>query len=115
MRIRHRNETSAAAGWTRDYRYAEPSWLEPDRVGNRLSAVESARDGAGFHYDEHGNTTAMPGLPALSWYPEDRLARVDANRVSHYSYDRSGRRTRARTGPDERISGRIRNQPDGGH
>ena len=44
LRMAHRSADPAYGGWTRDYRYREPSLLEPDRHGNRLSGVAPARE-----------------------------------------------------------------------
>ena len=38
LQVAHRSADPAFGGWTRDYRYREPSLLEPGRNGNRLSA-----------------------------------------------------------------------------
>ncbi|MEU9662852.1 DUF4951 domain-containing protein [Streptomyces chartreusis] len=95
LRVRHQNKADTAASWTRNYRYTEPSRLEPDRPGNRLT---SAGDEQRFGYDAHGNTTRLPGVGDLDWTPEDMLARIGAGAMtSHYVYDASRRRSRAVT------------------
>ena len=41
--VRHRSADLAHGGWTRVYRYHEPSLLEPDRTGNRLTGAGPMR------------------------------------------------------------------------
>ena len=41
--VRHRSADPAYGGWTRAYRYEEPSLLEPDRHSNRLTGTGPAR------------------------------------------------------------------------
>jgi RHS repeat-associated protein len=102
-RVRHVGADRSVPGWTRDYRYDEPSLLEPDRVANRLSAVIlGGRDETPgrFAYDVHGNMTSMPGLHVLRWDPEDRLhvsAREDLSPrqdATWAGYDQTGTRIR---------------------
>jgi RHS repeat-associated protein len=102
LEVRHTVTDPAVPGWTRRYRYDEPSLLEPDRTGNRLTdtgnrptrghepantpartgqlAVIGTSTGAdasrAFGYDAQGNTTSMPDLPVLAWDPEDRLHHI---------------------------------------
>ncbi|MEU7429879.1 SpvB/TcaC N-terminal domain-containing protein [Streptomyces sioyaensis] len=95
LSLEHR--ASTAPGWTRRFRYAEPSALEPEVTGNRLSGVGDGE----FAYDARGNTTAMPGLPVLRWDPEDQLETTarqvrgaGAPQTTYYSYDATGQRVR---------------------
>lgn len=95
LALEHR--ASTAPGWTRRFSYSEPSALEPEVTGNRLSG---AGDGD-FAYDARGNTTAMPGLPVLRWDPEDQLEATARQvrgagtpQTTYYSYDATGQRVR---------------------
>jgi RHS repeat-associated protein len=105
LRVGHRSADPAGGSWTRDYTYAEPSQLEPERTGNRLTAAGAAGDAPStpdrFGYDEQGNTVAMPGLALLRWDPEDQLhatARQVVNagtpQTTYYLYDPTGKRVR---------------------
>jgi RHS repeat-associated protein len=124
LRVTHRPADPAAGGWTRDYRYQEPSLLEPELHSNRLSGTGPARDPREryrFRYDEQGNTTSMPDIPALRWNPEDRLQATSRRAPSdgsladptYYIYDTAGQRIRkvaSRTrgaGPAARTAERI--------
>ena len=115
-RMAHRPADQAHGGWTRDYRYREPSLLEPARHSNRLTATAPARavtTPQRFSYDEQGNTTAMPEIPVLRWDQNDRLhatARDGARETTYYVYDAAGERARKvteRAGHATRKSERI--------
>jgi len=105
--VRHRSADPAYGGWTRAYCYDEPSLLEPDRHGNRLTGTGPARAPSPprpFGYDEQGNTTAMPEIPLLRWDYADRLhatARrpgrdtgTGQREMTYYVYDAAGQRAR---------------------
>ena len=66
----HRSADPAYGGWTRDYRYDEPSLLEPDRTrqpaDRQPGPTRSAIPLQPFGYDEQGNTTAMPEIPVMA-------------------------------------------------
>lgn len=105
LRVTHRSADPTYGGWTRDYHYREPSLLQPDRHGDRLSGCSSPRDVGehrAFRYDEQGNTIVMPELPALRWDPQDRLhltarhASADGRvpEPTYYVYDQTGQRAR---------------------
>jgi RHS repeat-associated protein len=101
VRTAHRGRKS---GWTRHYRYTEPSLLEPGVSGDRLSATTTADQvstAERFRYDRNGNITAMPGLPVLRWDPEERLQATSRQSAAHktsettyYVYDGTGQRVR---------------------
>lgn len=105
LRLAHRTTDPRHGGWTREYRYTEPSLLQPDRSSNRLTSTGPARHQhrkREFRYDEQGNTTSMPGTAVLGWDPEDRL-HVTARQASsgerlpapsYYVYDGTGQRVR---------------------
>ena len=99
LRMAHRSADPAHDGWTRDYRYREPSLLEPARHSNRLTAVGPARAVTHphrFSYDEQGNTTSMPAILVLRWDEYDRLhatARA-GQETTYYMYDAAGQRVR---------------------
>ena len=105
LRTAHRSADNAEGGWTRDYRYDEPSLLDPRRHSNRLTGSGPTRAASGpqrFSYDEQGNTTAMPDIPELRWDQNDRLhatARQAAQgsgvpETTYYVYDTAGQRLR---------------------
>ncbi len=119
LRVSHRTADPAQAGWTRDYRYREPSLLQPGRPSNRLTGFGPARSAGTpprFGYDEQGNITAMPEIQVLRWDPQDRL-HMTARQASagdripaptYYVYDGAGRRARKVT---ERAAGSGQSVP----
>ena len=87
----------AGGNWQRTYSYREASLLEPNQVSNRLSGVATDMHKAKIYpYDEHGNMTAMPHLPNMSWDFHDRLRHVklDSQNTAYYVYGADGRRVR---------------------
>jgi RHS repeat-associated protein len=110
LRIAHRSADNADGGWTRGYRYDEPSLLEPRRHGNRLTGTGPARAAASpqrLSYDEQGNITAMPEIPELRWDQNDRLHSTSRQAdqgggapetTTYYAYDAAGQRVRKVTG-----------------
>ncbi len=93
--IAHRG---ARSGWTRAYSYEEPSLLEPERAGDRLSAT-SVGDPEPYTYDGHGNMTRMPHLPRMEWSFKNELAATSrqvgsAPEITFQCYAADGRRTR---------------------
>jgi RHS repeat-associated protein len=71
-RVQHR--APGAGGWKREYDYSEPSALDPAQVSNRVSRAGLAAEATTpFGYDDHGNVTAMPELPSLTWDFKDQL------------------------------------------
>ena len=105
LRLAHRSADAQYGGWTRDFQYREPSLLQPDRPGNRLSRTGPPRESgeaSSLRYDEQGNATSLPGIPVLRWDPQDRL-HVTARHVladdrvpqpTYYVYDGAGQRAR---------------------
>lgn len=105
--------TRTHPGWTRTYRYEEPSALEPGKPSNRLTrttvgaAVETFSVG-GDGYDAHGNTLRMSQLRVMQWDYRDQLRMtrrqaVDAADIdgvqrrgerTWYIYDSAGARVR---------------------
>jgi RHS repeat-associated protein len=104
LRMVHHSADHAHGGWTRDYRFREPSLIEPARHSNRLTSSGPARAVAEpqqFSYDEQGNTTAMPGIPVLRWDEYDRLQATALQatdqgvpETTYYVYDAAGQRIR---------------------
>jgi RHS repeat-associated protein len=105
--VQHRSTDPAFGGWTRAYRYDEPSLLEPDQFSNRLTGTGPPREPVlprRFGYDEQGNTTGMPEIPLLQWDYADRLHATarHAGRngeccpqgATYYVYDAAGLRAR---------------------
>lgn len=110
-KMQHRGSDSSAAGWTREYDYAETSLIEngadgrPPKQSNRLSSttLDTSDPLAADRYlhDAHGNITRMPHLggawpqPNMHWDYRDRLRQVDLDGgTAHYTYDASGERVR---------------------
>ncbi len=90
-------------GWTRTYRYAEPSQLERDQVSNRLTSTATGNHAAEtYAYDAHGNMTAMPHLSVMQWDFKDELQAVARQvtgdgvtpQTTYYVYDGAGQRVR---------------------
>ena len=109
LEIAHR--TAARCGWTRAYSYEEPSLLEPERPGNRLSAA-SVGDVEPYDYDDHGNMTRMAHLPRMEWSFKNELAATSrqvgtAREITYFGYAADGRRTRKIT---ERQNGTRRSE-----
>lgn len=104
LSMTHRSTAPGRDGWTRSYRYVEPSLLEPERFGNRLTGTTTGDDNAlhRFGYDAHGNITSLPELPVMRWDPEDQLAGTTRQRIgsdgipetTYYVYDATGQRVR---------------------
>lgn len=118
LEVRHRGGDAAHPGWTRSYEYEEPSRLDADVVGTRLtrtrlgSTVEDYA-GSGDGYDQHGNMTRMPHLADMAWDYADRLRSTTRQATTHpdaaaertwYVYDSAGERVRKVT---ERCSGTV--------
>jgi RHS repeat-associated protein len=119
LSMEHRGHRPDRPGWTRGYRYLEPSLLEPDKVSNRLSGTATVEDEPfpRFGYDAHGNITATPELPLVRWDFKDQLSASsrqvvhdpDARETTYYVYDATGQRVRkiterhTRTRKSERI------------
>jgi RHS repeat-associated protein len=103
-------------GWTRTYRYAEPSQLEPDRFSNRLTSTAIGHHAAEtYTYDAHGNMTAMPHLSLMQWDFKDELQAVARQvtgdgvtpETTYYVYDGAGQRVRKLT---ERSQSPVRSK-----
>ena len=98
LQMAHRSAHPAHGGWTRDYRYREPSLLEPARHSNRLTTANTpaVTTPERFSYDEQGNTTAMPEIPVLAWDEYDRLHATarGGQETTYYLYDAAGQRAR---------------------
>jgi RHS repeat-associated protein len=97
-------------GWTQTFSYAEPSLLQPERSGNRLSGTAIGDVSETCDHDAHGNMTRMSHLPAMAWDFEDHLVRTERQVVNggtpertFYVYDAAGARIRKIT---ERQNGR---------
>jgi RHS repeat-associated protein len=110
LTMRHEGSDPAHPGWTRTYRYAEPSMTDliepsstvPWTVSNRLSSTQV---GTGpiepYKYDAHGSMTTMPHLPVIRWNHLDRLEAAAQQVVTAgtpettwYVYDVAGQRVR---------------------
>ena len=105
LRVAHCSADPGQGAWTREYRYREPSLLDPDRHSNRLTWAGpdgDARERRSFRYDQQGNVTAMSDIPALAWDPEDRLHATSRQAPAsgrmrdptYYAYDSGGQRMR---------------------
>ena len=111
LRMIHHGEPHASGGWTRAYRYEEPSQLDPSQVSNRLTATQTGHHAAErYRYDADGNMTAISHLSLMQWDFRDQLQAVaqqaaddDATReTTYYVYDGGGQRVRKVT---ERAGG----------
>jgi RHS repeat-associated protein len=112
MKMRHQGSDASQPGWTRNYKYNEPSLLEPGgvKLNNRLSSTSVGPATESYSYDEHGNVASMPQLSALTWNYLDQLkssARQVVNNndggdrvpeITSYVYDATGQRVRKVTG-----------------
>ncbi|WP_395110158.1 SpvB/TcaC N-terminal domain-containing protein [Actinomadura sp. SCN-SB] len=112
LELTHRPADPAVPGWTRAYRYTDPSRLNPAHTGNRLTSTQVGTGPSGsYAHDQHGNLTAMPGLPTMRWNHKDELAatsRTPDGPLTHYFYDASGQRVRKAT--DHAVSGGRRSE-----
>jgi RHS repeat-associated protein len=116
LRMIHHGEPHASGGWTRAYRYEEPSLLDPSQASNRLTATQTGHHAAErYAYDAVGNTTAMPHLSLMQWDFRDQLQAVaqqaagDETRqeTTYYVYDGSGQRVRKVTERAARSKERL--------
>lgn len=109
----HHGAHPAKPGWTRAYKYQEPSLLEPGKFSNRLSnttigGTTESYSAYGDGYDANGNMLRMPQLHAMRWNFRDELCQSqrqavntdDAEGNEHqgertwYVYSASGERVR---------------------
>lgn len=103
LELAHRGDDAGDPGWSRTYRYDEPSLVEPAKTSNRLSET---REGAAavqrYAYDRHGAMSAMPHLPLMRSDHADRLQASSAQvagggatpETTYYVYDADGDRVR---------------------
>ena len=96
LTLQHRGSDPVHPGWRREFRYAAD--------GNRLLNLKTGDETESFAYDVHGNMTAMPHLPHLTWDYRDQLrstARQSAGggtpETTWYVYDSGGTRVRKAT------------------
>ena len=93
---------AAGGNWTRASAYAERSFLESDKINNRLSGTTVGTSAADAHtYDAHGNIISMSHLTMMRWDFRDQLAATARQAVNDgspettfYVYDLSGERVR---------------------
>jgi RHS repeat-associated protein len=93
------NHTAAAGTWSRTYAYDEPN-VPP--TNNRLtSTTVGATKEQPYTYDPHGNMTAMPHLPVMTWDFKDQLHSTQQQvmntgpaATTYYVYDAKGQRVR---------------------
>ncbi|MFI1700711.1 SpvB/TcaC N-terminal domain-containing protein [Streptomyces bobili] len=111
LELVHRGSDPANPGWTRSFSYLEPSLLEPDLLGNRLTRTtvgstveECTRPDA--PYDAHGNLPCLPHLQLMEWDFDDQLRMIRRQAVSAVDdpegVARQGERTYYRYGHDGR-------------
>jgi RHS repeat-associated protein len=74
--------------WTRQF--------SPGVANNRLDSSQVGALTESYSYDVHGNMTAIPGMPVLSWDFSDELRSVDlgGGGTAYYTYDGQGNRAR---------------------
>ncbi len=83
--------------WTRDYAYNTHSYLEPDRMNNRLSQITTGSSlPQPFTHDYHGNMTKIPGVGDLVWNYDDHIRSVNltGGGTAYYDYDPEKQRIR---------------------
>jgi RHS repeat-associated protein len=116
LRMIHHGEPHASGGWTRTYRYDEPSQLAASQVSNRLTSTQTGDHAAErYGYDADGNITAISHLSLMQWDFRDQLQAVarqaageDATReTTYYVYDGGGQRVRKVTERTARSKERI--------
>ena len=81
---------ATGGNWTRHYHYDTNNYL----LGTSNDGI--APSPAQYTYDTHGNMTAMPHLPTMSWDYADRLHSADlgGGGITYYAYDAGGDRAR---------------------
>jgi hypothetical protein len=103
LSVQHASDDPSSSGWTRNYEYREPSYLEPERrYSNRLSQTRVGTRLEPYQYDRTaGNITSMPCLSIMRWDYKNQL-KATAQQVTKerypettwYVYDIDGRRLR---------------------
>ncbi|KAL2802677.1 hypothetical protein BJX63DRAFT_437639 [Aspergillus granulosus] len=105
LQINHRSSDTNAS-WTRKYNYNQPSQLDPNQVGNRLTSMTIGSVTEHYSYDgnagKHGNMTSMPQLQLIEWNYKDQLRATSRQRcnddgpreTTYYTYDAKGARVR---------------------
>jgi RHS repeat-associated protein len=126
LEMAHAGADPADPGWTRTFRYEEPSATEAAKRGNRLTRTDvgstaEVYSAAGDGFDAHGNMLRMPHLQAMAWDFRDQLRMTrrqaidaaDADGTQHhgertwYVYDAAGTRVRKVT---EAPNGEVREE-----
>jgi RHS repeat-associated protein len=105
IEMQHVGSDPSHAGWTRSYDYSEPSLIEPNKNGNRLSSTSVGNNDTAverYVHDDHGNTTRMPHLGGT--HPDDNMhpnyrdqvlqADLGGGGTAYYTYDAAGQRVR---------------------
>lgn len=98
--VRHRGSDPEHPGWTREYTYQDPSLLEPERHGNRLTQARVGATVDPYTYDAGGNVVSMPHLPRMRWDHADQLRATESQvaegtpETTWYCYDADGLRIR---------------------
>jgi RHS repeat-associated protein len=89
---------AGAGSWTRTYAYDQPNI--PPTTNHLTSTVVGATTDT-YTYDAHGNITAMPQCPVMTWDFKDELQSVQQQVVNRgqgqhtdYVYDATGQRAR---------------------
>ena len=106
LSINHIGSDPRNPGWTRLYRYNEPSLLDSSKRSDRLSATMVGSVVENYSYDGNagltGNITRMPHLSLMQWGYKDQLQATSKQIVSnggvpettYYVYDSKGQRVR---------------------
>lgn len=113
LAMQHQVSDESTAGWRRTYTYEEPSLIDPNTIGNRLSGtkisgceekygydgpkLEDGMNGAGIV----GCITSMPGFSRLDWDCNRKLRSTARQSFKHgvpettwFVYDSDGNRVR---------------------
>lgn len=71
--LKHKFSDAHYSGWTRNYSYNEPSQINHDQIGNRLSSTNISRVTDHYKYDITVLTISMPHLTSTEWDAQNCL------------------------------------------
>ncbi|KAE8309263.1 virulence plasmid 65kDa B protein-domain-containing protein [Aspergillus transmontanensis] len=125
--VKHVPVANGYTGWTRVYKYEEPSFTAGNEFSNRLSRTSTGRvtdvysydgDATGGNqngYNDIGCTTSIPGYAVLEWDHDSRLRCFTTQKVTQpdatpqrtwYIYNADGQRVRKVTDSGTSTNGR---------
>ncbi|MGH1552109.1 hypothetical protein ACRAWF_07930 [Streptomyces sp. L7] len=94
--MQHVGSDPVKPGWTRTYRYAEPSHFDTNTPSNQLTSTTVGQRVEPYSYDSHGNMLTMPQLQEMRWDFRDQLQLTRRQAVSADDVDgqaHNGQRT----------------------